>query len=153
MDLSAATVKDVSSVAALLPPASRLAAMMRAAAAPERPTIHPASFRTLARVLVADVPERVPAMDDVVFRTCETAFLEHRELRLGYSDAENRVTVRMVEPHGLLLRRTGWLLVTWDRDRDAARTLRLDRVFRAWLTELRFEPLDPRRLTERIVET
>lgn len=93
----------------LLPPRLR-----RRLAALERATTHVAgprpraSFRVLA-TLAAAVTERAVAT-------------------FGYLDAQARRTRRTVEPLRLVHTRGLYYLIAWDRDRDALRTFRVDRV-------------------------
>lgn len=49
-------------------------------------------------------------------------------VRFAYRTADGRDTVRTVEPHGLVHRAGRWYLVARDRDRDADRAFRLDRI-------------------------
>ena len=141
-------IVDVEALARSLPSSSKLAAMMRATSIDGSVALHPAAHRLLARVLVVQVPADAPAIDARIFAVCEEGFLQHRQLRIGYVDDQGSDSARRVEPHGLLVRRTGWLLVTLDhsRHRVASRTFRLDRIHRASLTSVRFEPRDPRTL-------
>lgn len=64
----------------------------------------------------------VVAMSDVVAELRDA--IERRSV-VGF---EYRGSRREVEPHGLLLRHGFWYLVGHDRDRDARRTFRIDRV-------------------------
>src|SRR5438128_2620259 len=100
---------------ALLPEESRLADVVRAqvpSSESGRPgaAVHPAARALLTRVLVAQAPLHLPTIRSGLFSTCEEAFIEHRVLRLAYVDGQGRTTERWVEPHGLLLRRSGWSL-------------------------------------------
>jgi predicted DNA-binding transcriptional regulator YafY len=65
------------------------------------------------------------------------AAIERRHvLRLGYHAPGNATELeRRVEPHFLVNASGDWLLVAWDRDRDAPRTFALDRI--EWCEELR----------------
>lgn len=63
--------------------------------------------------------------------------------RIEYVDAQGANTSRLVEPHALLVQVPLWYLLALDRDREAPRTFRLDRVLAA--TPLRgrtFRPVD-----------
>ncbi len=55
---------------------------------------------------------------------------DHERLRFHYVDACGTASVRVVEPHSLVASRGRWLLVAWDRDRDAWRSFRADRMDR-----------------------
>ncbi|MGH8926746.1 MAG: helix-turn-helix transcriptional regulator, partial [Acidimicrobiia bacterium] len=64
-------------------------------------------------------------------------------LRFGYVDGDGNMTSRHVEPHQLVHTARRWYLVARDRDRDAWRTFRVDRIERPTPTGLRFVPIDP----------
>lgn len=64
-------------------------------------------------------------------------------LRFDYVDSAGRGSERHVEPLQLVFASRRWYLVARDRDRDAWRTFRVDRIRRPVLTGLRFEHVDP----------
>jgi predicted DNA-binding transcriptional regulator YafY len=64
-------------------------------------------------------------------------------MRFDYVDSAGRGTERHVEPLQLVFASRRWYLVARDRDRDAWRTFRVDRIRRPVLTGLRFEHVDP----------
>ena len=68
----------------------------------------------------------------------QDGFFEQRTLEIEYRTARE-TTARVVEPHYLLLAWPAWYLLAWDHLRDAARTLRLDRIDSARLTDKRFQ--------------
>jgi predicted DNA-binding transcriptional regulator YafY len=68
-------------------------------------------------------------------------FFELRALEIEYGTARERTT-RVVEPHYLLLAWPVWYLLVWDHLRDAVRTLRLDRIESARLTDQPFQLRD-----------
>lgn len=72
-----------------------------------------------------------------VLRPIQEAFFEQRALELTYLAGEAR-TVRVVEPHYLLLSWPAWYLLVWDHLRDAVRALRVDRVEAAEVTDTTF---------------
>ncbi len=72
-----------------------------------------------------------------VLRPIQEAFLLQRALQLTYRAAGRR-TVRVVEPHYLLLSWPAWYLLVWDHLRDAVRALRLDRIEAASVTDATF---------------
>jgi len=72
-----------------------------------------------------------------VLRPVQDGFFEQRALEITYAAPKER-TVRVVEPHCLLLAWPVWYLVAWDHLRAAPRTLRLDRIESARLTEATF---------------
>ena len=68
-------------------------------------------------------------------------------LRFRYTDGEGHTTERHVEPYQLVHTSRRWYLVARDRDREAWRTFRVDRIDRPESTGLRFvldNPPDPR---------
>ena len=67
-----------------------------------------------------------------------TAFVETRLLEMAYRGGTGRSTVRMLEPHLLLLNYPTWYLIAWDRGREAVRSFRLDRISSATVTETTF---------------
>ncbi|MCP3162324.1 helix-turn-helix transcriptional regulator [Myxococcus qinghaiensis] len=68
-----------------------------------------------------------------VLRPIQEAFFEQRALELTYR-ANDVSTVRVVEPHYLLLSWPAWFLLVWDHLRGAVRMLRVDRIESARLT-------------------
>ncbi|NVJ22406.1 WYL domain-containing protein [Myxococcus sp. AM011] len=72
-----------------------------------------------------------------VLRPIQEAFFEQRALELTYR-ANDVSTVRVVEPHYLLLSWPAWFLLVWDHLRGAVRMLRVDRIESARLTGLTF---------------
>jgi predicted DNA-binding transcriptional regulator YafY len=73
-----------------------------------------------------------------VLRPVQDGFFEQRALEIAYAAPGER-TVRVVEPHYLLLTWPAWYLVVWGHLRSAPRTLRLDRIESARLTEATFQ--------------
>jgi predicted DNA-binding transcriptional regulator YafY len=71
----------------------------------------------------------------------QDGFFEQRALEIEYRTASERTT-RVVEPHYLLLAWPVWYLLVWDHLRDAIRTLRLDRIESARLTDKHFQLRD-----------
>lgn len=59
------------------------------------------------------------------------AAAERRVVTFGYAAASGARSQREVEPHGVVHRRGRWYLVAHDRDRDARRAFRLDRIIGA----------------------
>lgn len=68
-----------------------------------------------------------------VLRPIQEAFFDQRALELTYR-ANDVSTVRVVEPHYLLLSWPAWFLLVWDHLRGAVRMLRVDRIESARLT-------------------
>jgi len=71
----------------------------------------------------------------------QDGFFEQRAIEIEYGTARAR-TVRVVEPHYLLLAWPAWYLLVWDHLREAIRTLRLDRIESARLTDRKFQLRD-----------
>ncbi|MDC0720501.1 helix-turn-helix transcriptional regulator [Nannocystis bainbridge] len=72
-----------------------------------------------------------------VLRPIHEAFFHQRALELTYR-AGQRCTIRVVEPHYLLLNWPAWYLLVWDHLRGAVRALRVDRIEAADLTDATF---------------
>lgn len=66
-----------------------------------------------------------------LLRVCEDAFWEGHVLSLRYRDRHGAETVRVVEPHGLLVESPAWYLLARDVDKQQARIFRLDRILKA----------------------
>ena len=93
------------------------------------------------RILVGPSSRNVTATwkapSAAVLRPIQEAFLEQRALELTYLAQDVR-TVRVVEPHYLLLSWPAWFLLVWDHLRGAVRMLRVDRIESARLTASTF---------------
>ncbi|NTX33270.1 WYL domain-containing protein [Myxococcus sp. CA033] len=72
-----------------------------------------------------------------VLRPIHESFFEQRALELTYR-SNDMSTVRIVEPHYLLLSWPAWFLLVWDHLRGAVRMLRVDRIEAARVTESTF---------------
>ncbi|TQF15576.1 WYL domain-containing protein [Myxococcus llanfairpwllgwyngyllgogerychwyrndrobwllllantysiliogogogochensis] len=72
-----------------------------------------------------------------VLRPIHESFFEQRALELTYR-SNDASTVRVVEPHYLLLSWPAWFLLVWDHLRGAVRMLRVDRIESARVTESTF---------------
>ncbi len=90
------------------------------------------------RILVGPVSRGVSASwkapRPAVLRPIQHAFFEQRPLELTYRTQAEK-TLRVVEPHYLLLSWPAWYLLVWDHLRGAVRMLRVDRVEAARATE------------------
>jgi predicted DNA-binding transcriptional regulator YafY len=64
-------------------------------------------------------------------------------MRFNYTDSQGTQTERHVEPYQLVHSSRRWYLVARDRDRDAWRTFRVDRIADPVLTGMRFTHTDP----------
>lgn len=60
--------------------------------------------------------------------TVARAIRESRALRIDYRRHDGTEVRRTIEPHRIVHTGTRWYVVAWDPDRDAWRTLRLDRL-------------------------
>lgn len=70
-----------------------------------------------------DVP-----VDPEVLMTLARACRDHEHVNAGYTDIRGNVTARRLEPYRLVTTGRRWYLLTFDRDRDDWRSLRLDRM-------------------------
>ena len=72
---------------------------------------------------------------DPVSDVMQQALIGSVAVELTYRDAQDRVTLRVVEPVGVLGSHKGWYLAAWCRLRQAPRVFRLDRIAQATLTQ------------------
>ncbi len=79
-----------------------------------------------------------PHVDASLLTTLAGACRDQELVTFRYEDAQGRVTRRRVEPHGMVHAGSRWYLAAWDRDREAFRTFRLDRVGAIGLTSRPF---------------
>lgn len=121
----------------------------------------------LEQVLPAPLVERVRAISDVTTQLqgrdpdqVDAALLvelarvcrQSERIRLGYVDRDGNETERRVDPYRLVRMGPRWYLVARDVDRDAWRTLRVDRIGEVRTTHQPVEivdPPDPVRLVQR----
>lgn len=92
----------------------------------------------IGRSASAPVIESFSAPQGVSIDALFRAFLETRLLRFRYVDNVGRRSDRCVEPQLLLLNYPVWYLVAWDRERDAVRSFRCDRITEAIVDERTF---------------
>jgi proteasome accessory factor C len=79
--------------------------------------------------------------DSEVARVVSQAIAERRLLELEYyKENEDEFTSRRVEPYQLLNGQEGWYVHSFDVERDAPRSYRLDRIKSVTLLDERFEP-------------
>lgn len=92
------------------------------------------------RILVGDPSSEPPPspVDQALVGAFETAFSSNRLLAFDYCDRDWRTTRRLVEPHGLLVRPPLWYVIAWDRDRQAPRLFRADRITRPEVSDHTF---------------
>jgi predicted DNA-binding transcriptional regulator YafY len=74
------------------------------------------------------VPSRGPRVDPDVLTTIASACRDHERLRFDYRAHSGTASRRDVEPYRLVNDRRRWYLVSWDTDRAAWRTFRVDRI-------------------------
>ena len=79
--------------------------------------------------------------DSDVSRVVSKAITKRVLLELDYyKENEDEYSVRRVEPYALMNGREGWYVATFDPGKQDVRHFRLDRIKRAELTSVRFEP-------------
>jgi predicted DNA-binding transcriptional regulator YafY len=100
--------------------------------------------RLLARILIGapfeGAYEAPGPIDPRLLASFEKAFNDGTVLAFAYVDKVGRSTSRSVEPHGILLRMPYWYVIAWDRDKDAARLFRMDRIRAPRATHETFTP-------------
>lgn len=79
-------------------------------------------------------------VDAEILTIVAAACRDRERLRFEYRGREGGVTERHVEPHQLVSLHQKWYLLAFDRDRDAWRTFRLDRVVAPRATRFIFTP-------------
>jgi proteasome accessory factor C len=98
--------------------------------------------QTFGQFELKETPE--PALtgaEEELIRTLSEAIAQHRLVQFEYLKQEDaHPAKRVVEPYFFERRLPNWYLHVWDRDRDAERSFRLDRMRNARLLEKRFEP-------------
>ncbi len=110
----------------------------------------------LTRIVVGEprteaLPPEAKVIDPEVYRECENAVVESRQLRIDYVDKVGNKTSRTIEPHGILIQSPLWYLVAHDHKRDAPRMFRLDRIRQAKVDPLSvFVTRDPREVVTEI---
>lgn len=91
-----------------------------------------ATLATLTRPLDPATASRAKA--------AAAAITDRQVIRLHYTDAEGRVTIRDVEPATCLVHRDHWYLVGWCRLRRGIRAFRFDRVLAVEATGIPARP-------------
>jgi proteasome accessory factor C len=98
--------------------------------------------QTFGQFELKETPE--PALtgaEEELIRTLSEAIAGQRLVEFEYLKQEDEHPAkRVVEPYFFERRLPNWYLHVWDRDRDAERSFRLDRMRNARLLEKRFEP-------------
>jgi predicted DNA-binding transcriptional regulator YafY len=85
----------------------------------------------------------VPRIDTDVLVTLARGCRHTEGLRFGYTDNRGAVSARWVEPLRVVHTGRRWYLVARDRDRDAWRIFRVDRIVSPTLTGKRYTLVDP----------
>jgi predicted DNA-binding transcriptional regulator YafY len=83
---------------------------------------------------------RQPTVPADVLVAVAQACRGQEQLRFAYAAADGTQSSRLVEPHRLVARGPRWYLVAWDKDREAWRTFRADRLTRPFANGVRFTP-------------
>ncbi|MEI8104982.1 MAG: WYL domain-containing protein [Actinomycetes bacterium] len=96
---------------------------------------------TFGQFELSQTPEpQIGAEEDLV-ATLSHAIDDHKLVELEYLKPEsNEVETRTVEPYGIERRLPHWYVHTWDVDKDAARSYRLDRTKNARPLDKEFTP-------------
>jgi predicted DNA-binding transcriptional regulator YafY len=89
----------------------------------------------------AGAPTR--ALDPEILVTIARGCRVPERMRFAYTDFKGNETQRHVEPYQLVYATRRWYLVARDRDRDAWRTFRVDRISNPVLTGMRFTHQSP----------
>jgi proteasome accessory factor C len=97
---------------------------------------------TFGEFELAQTPEPdVPRAEEDLVTTFSDAIRQRRLVEIEHlKEGDKEPTTRTVEPYRLERRLPHWSVHTWDRDRDAERTFRLDRIRSAKKLRERFEP-------------
>jgi predicted DNA-binding transcriptional regulator YafY len=86
------------------------------------------------------MPSPGPHVDPDVLTVIANACRDHHQLRFDYQTHSGDAGRRSVEPYRLINDRRRWYLVSWDLDRAAWRTFRVDRMKPRTPTGSRFTP-------------
>jgi predicted DNA-binding transcriptional regulator YafY len=79
--------------------------------------------------------------DSGIARLVSRAIARRRVVEIDYyKENEDEFTTRRVEPYQLLNGQEGWYVHSFDPERDATRSFRLDRIRSATVTDEKFEP-------------
>ncbi len=78
--------------------------------------------------------------DSEIARVVSSAIARNRLLKISYyKENEDEFTERTIEPYKLLNGQEGWYVHSWDLERDATRSYRLDRIREATVLDEEFE--------------
>ena len=107
---------------------------------------------TFGAFALAQTPTPHGGAEEDLVASFSRAITEHKLVELEYLKPDSmEVETRTVEPYKIERRLPHWYVHTWDTDRDAARSYRLDRMRKAKVTRRTFEPregFDPAELHE-----
>ena len=79
--------------------------------------------------------------DSDVARAVSNAIMKRRLVRIEYyKENEDEFTERTLEPYKLVNGQEGWYIHSWDLEKDAPRSYRLDRVREVNMLDERFDP-------------
>ena len=95
--------------------------------------------RALGSATVA-LPVGGPTVDPQHLTVLAAACRDTERVRFAYRSRDGADSRREVEPHSLVNVGRRWYLAAWDRDREAWRTFRVDRLTRPAATGVRFKP-------------
>jgi proteasome accessory factor C len=107
---------------------------------------------TFGAFALAQTPTPHVGEEEDLVAKLSRAIDEHRLVELEYLKPDSmEVETRTVEPYTIERRLPNWFVHTWDVDRDAARSYRLDRMRKAKVLRKAFKPregFDPAELRE-----
>ncbi|UKB82048.1 YafY family transcriptional regulator [Chryseobacterium sp. MEBOG06] len=70
----------------------------------------------------------------------QNALTNFQLIKIKYTNGQNKMTIRMLEPFALISTTENWLLIAWCRLRMEFRYFRLDRIKNMEILEEKFEP-------------
>ena len=85
-----------------------------------------AAFEAAGAAMEVTLPPAPP--EPAALQTIRNGIVQGQVLRFDYVDAVGRLSQRQVDPVRLFNDQDHWLLAAWDRDSDAERYFRLDRI-------------------------
>jgi predicted DNA-binding transcriptional regulator YafY len=138
------TLASLSQLLDHLPPSSFIARALRDATAhptePLPPELASLARRVLLRPTTGAPPNVHALVRPAIFAACEEAFVGCLMIRIDYVKASRETSIRVIEPHGLLLHGNVWHVVAFDRGRAAGRSFRMDRMRSAEVLPKPFVP-------------
>ena len=140
--LLALTVSEVLGAGLVGNMASLRSTMARAFAPAERARIARLRRRIWVASPVSNVARSSKRREQPASRVAlQRAFFAMNRLQFEYEDGAGKSTRREVEPHYLLWAWPFWYLLSWDVNRQAVRTFRLDRIHSAVVLPVGFQLL------------